>query len=209
MSAALTDAGVATWNIEYRRIGDPGGGWPGTFEDAAAAIDHLREIKDFYPLDLDRVVTTGHSAGGHLALWLAARHRLKPGAPGSVDPLPVQGVVSLAGATDLVAGEQGGFCGDAIPRLLGGTAEEQPARYGIASPQALLPLGVPQVLANGLEDPIADPRYSRDYAAAAQALGDKARFVGLSEAGHFELVAPGTSAWTAVQSEILRMINAL
>jgi len=209
MSAALTEAGVATWNIEYRRIGDEGGGWPGTFDDVAAAIDHLRELKESQPLDLDRVVTTGHSAGGHLALWLAARPQLDAGAPGATDPLPVKGVVSLAGATDLVAGEKGDFCGDAIPRLLGGTAEEQPARYAIASPQHLLPLGMPQILLNGLEDPIADPDYSRDYAAAAQSAGDSARYVGIREAGHFELVAPGTPAWAIVESEILRMVNAL
>ena len=101
MSAALTDAGVATWNIEYRRVGDAGGGWPGTFEDVAAAADYLRTLADRYPLDRERIIATGHSAGGHLALWLAARAKLPATAPGSRDPLAIQGVVSLAGATDL------------------------------------------------------------------------------------------------------------
>ena len=118
-------------------------------------------------------------------------------------------MVSLAGATDLIAGEQGNFCGDAIPRLLGGSAEEQPERYAVTSPQELIPLGVPQVLINGLDDPIAAPSYSSNYAAAAQSVGDNARYVGIRAAGHFEVVAPGTPAWEIVQAEILNMINAL
>ena len=76
LAAALTADGVATWSIEYRRVGDDGGGWPGTFDDVGAAADHLREIAAEHELDLERVVAVGHSAGGHLALWLAARHGL-------------------------------------------------------------------------------------------------------------------------------------
>src|SRR5215813_5200034 len=81
LSAALTEAGVATWSIEYRRIGNQGGGWPGTFEDAARATDHLRTLAKSYPLDLNRVIAIGHSAGGHLALWLAERKNLPKNSP--------------------------------------------------------------------------------------------------------------------------------
>src|SRR5579864_1380245 len=100
--AALTAAGAATWNVEYRRIGNPGGGWPGTLLDVALAADHLRELAADYGLDLDRVVTMGHSAGGHLALWLAARGRIPAGETlYTPDPLPLRAAVALAGVADL------------------------------------------------------------------------------------------------------------
>src|SRR5439155_8576098 len=102
LAGALTERGIATWTIEYRRIGDPGGGWPGTFEDVAQAADHLRALARRYPLDLHHVVAIGHSAGGHLALWLAARPGLPPDAAlASADPLPISGVVGLAAISDL------------------------------------------------------------------------------------------------------------
>src|SRR4029434_10633001 len=98
LSAALTEAGVATWSVEYRRVGNQGGGWPGTFEDVAVDTEHLREIAKTYPLDLNQVIAVGHSAGGHLALWLAARKLLPKDSPAySHDPLPLRGRVSLAG----------------------------------------------------------------------------------------------------------------
>ena len=123
LAAALTAEGYATWSLEYRRLGDPGGGWPGTFEDVAHGADHLREVAREHPLDLDRVVAVGHSAGGQLALWLAARPRLPEGSPlRAAKPLRLRGVVSLAGITDLRAGAASGVCGDAIPQLLGGPA---------------------------------------------------------------------------------------
>src|SRR3954469_3797173 len=98
LCAALTAEGVATWSIEYRRLGDTGGGWPGTFADVAAAAKYLRTLTPLYDLDLGRVVTMGHSAGGHLALWLAGCGKIAEGDPLHVaDPLPLSGVVSLAG----------------------------------------------------------------------------------------------------------------
>lgn len=207
MSAALTDAGVATWNIEYRRVGDAGGGWPGTFEDVAAAADHLRTLAERYPLDSERVIATGHSAGGHLALWLAARAKLPAVAPGSRAPLPIHGVVSLAGATDLISGEQNDLCDDAIRLLMGGDSRSQPARYALASPRQLLPLRIPQVLVNGLEDSIVAPTYSEDYARVAIETGDDARFLGVPGAGHFEVVAPGTPAFREVEAAILGLVD--
>src|SRR5258708_5269307 len=106
LSAALTEKGIATWTVEYRRVGNPGGGAPGTFEDIASAAAHLRVLAKEYPLDLKRVVAVGHSAGGHLALWLASS-------------FPLRGVVSLAGVTDLRVAAEQHVCGDAVPRLLG------------------------------------------------------------------------------------------
>ena len=127
---ALTDVGLATWSLEYRRVGDEGGGWPGTFEDVARGVDHLRRLEKDYPLDLERVVAVGHSAGGHLVLWLAARSLLtEDSAIAGNNPLPLSGVVALAGVSDLEAAHEQNVCGDVVARLLGGTPEQVPARY--------------------------------------------------------------------------------
>ena len=100
--SALTAAGFATWNIEYRRTGEPGGGWPGTFQDVAAAADFLRVLAPQYNLSLDHALSLGHSAGGHLAFWLAGRHTIASDSPiFTPNPLPLSGAVALAGAVDL------------------------------------------------------------------------------------------------------------
>jgi acetyl esterase/lipase len=122
LSAALTRAGVATWTIEYRRVGDEGGGWPGTFQDVARGADYVRALARRFPLDLSRVILVGHSAGGQLALWLAARRNLPRRSPlFSADPIRVRGVVSLAGVTDLrgfgVGAAYGSVAGTASGRL--------------------------------------------------------------------------------------------
>jgi acetyl esterase/lipase len=145
MAAALTQMGIATWNLEYRRLGNAGGGWPGTFEDVAHGTDHLRKIAAEYHLDLSRVVAMGHSAGGHLAMWLAARPKLPRSSElYSKGPLPLKGVVDLDGPGDLRAtlSMQERVCGArVITQLLGGTPEERPQRYREASPIEMLPTG--------------------------------------------------------------------
>lgn len=150
MGEALKEMGIATWNLEYRRLGEPGGGWPGTYLDVGRGVDHLRSIADEHALDLSRVVLVGHSAGGHLAMWAAARHRVQAGSDvHSVNPLPVRGVLDLAGPVDLTANIAGyeGLCRDTvITALMGGTPTAVPERYAEASPMRLLPLGIPQVL---------------------------------------------------------------
>jgi acetyl esterase/lipase len=208
-SAALARAGVATWTIEYRRLGDPGGGWPGTFEDVGRATDHLRTLAERYALDLGRVVLVGHSAGGHLALWTAARHRVPAGSPiHSPDPLPVRGVVSLAGITDLrTFGAAPGGCSAAVAPLLGGTPAEVPARYAAANPVELLPLGVPIHLVHGSLDPIVSVEQSRSFEARARAAGDASRLWLVEGAGHFELVAPRSAAWSHVERAVQSLIG--
>lgn len=191
LSAALTCAGVATWNIEYRRIGG-GGGWPQTFQDVGAAADFLRDLATRYPLDLTRVVATGHSAGGHLSPWLAARHRLSPGDELYVpNPLPLRGVVPLAGPADLarfvVAVPR---FEDAVRQLLGGGSDEEIARHmKEGSPAELLPLGVPQIFINGDNDPSVPIEVVHEYAAKARAAGDDVQVISV-EGGHFESVDP-------------------
>jgi pimeloyl-ACP methyl ester carboxylesterase len=156
MSDALRHAGLATWNIEYRRVDNIGGGWPGTFNDVAAAVDHVKKIAKTYELDLTQVIVIGHSAGGHLALWAAARHRLPKNSPLFVEkPLRVRGAVDLAGPVNLrsfPAAHQKEVCGDVpITKLVGGLPSEVAQRYRDASPAELLPLGVKQIFSILLE----------------------------------------------------------
>lgn len=196
-AAALTDAGFATWTLEYRRVGDAGGGWPGTFADVARGTDYLRVLRRTHPLDLKRVVAVGHSAGGQLALWLAARRLLPKDSPlHTPRPLPLRGVVSLAGITDMKAFRPA--CGDAVTKLLGGPPEKFPERYRQTSPVELPPLGARRWLLHGARDRIVPPEQSRRYKAAADAQGGGVKLTILGDAGHFELISPLSSAWPAV-----------
>lgn len=212
----LASRGVASWNIEYRRVGEPGGGWPGTFVDVAAAADQLRTIAAEYNVDLARVVAIGHSAGGHLALWLAARRRVAPGALGDGDvapltgpvALPLTGVISQAGVADLTDGWRRDLSNGAVADLLGGAPEEVPERYAAANPARLLPLGLPQVLVHGEGDDIVPLALSRDYAAAAREAGDDARFRPVP-GDHFDIIDPTTPAWAAIIDELRALLAPL
>jgi acetyl esterase/lipase len=207
LAAALAESGVATWSVEYRRVGDDGGGWPGTFLDVAAAADRLRELAEEFPLDLERVVAVGHSAGGHLALWLAARHRLPTDDPfKGRDPLPLVGVVALAGIPDLAAYAAPAGCGAAVPDLLGGALAEVPERLRRASPIELVPLGVPQTLVVGGLDTIVPAGLAGSFADAARGAGDRVEVREVRTAGHFELIAPGSAAWPTVRDAVLAMV---
>lgn len=199
----LAARGIAAWNVEYRRVGQEGGGWPGTLEDAAAALDVLADLDDVDPA---RVVTAGHSAGGHLALWLAGRHRLPPRQPGAGPRVRPRGAVSQAGVADLVRGAAAGLGGGACQGLLGGGPDELPERYAAASPVALLPLGVPQLLVHGLLDDIVPPSQSRDYAVAARAAGDEVELLELAGADHFDVIEAGDPSWAAVVAWLERVL---
>ncbi len=202
MAADLRDRGYAVWNVEYRRIGHPGGGYPGTFQDIAAGLDHLRAIAPQHSLDLRRVAVSGHSAGGHLALWSAARDRLPPDSPlRTVDPLPIRGVVSLAGIANLDAYRRTGPNACASSTIDGLVGVQQPGRRDVfadTSPSALLPLGDRQVVISGAVDPIVPPRFGEEYAAAAAARGDPAQSVVLQGAGHFEVIDPTSAVWPRI-----------
>ena len=209
LSAALTCAGVATWNIEYRRLGG-GGGWPQTFQDVGAAADFLRDLATRFPLDLNRVVATGHSAGGHLSPWLAARHRLRPGDTLYVpNPLPLRGVVPLAGPADLarfiVAVPR---FESAVKQLLGGGTDAEIARnMKEGSPAELLPLGVPQIFINGDHDPSVPIQVVQEYAAKARAAGDKVQVISVA-GGHFESVDPALHpAGDLILDSVLKLLG--
>lgn len=207
LAEALTCAGIATWNIEYRRIGVPGGGWPNIFLDVASAADFLRKLALWYPLDLSRVVTIGHSSGGHLALWLAARHRLPMDAElYTPNPLPLRGVVSLDGALDLA---KIGGVSPIISQLLGGGSGEQIARrMKEASPVELLPLGVPQVLFNGEFDSFSPLQFPQDYMATAIAKGDQVQLIVVKGGGHFDSPDPANpQAGPAIREAVLSLMG--
>ncbi len=208
MATDLTNRGYATWNIEYRRVGDEGGGWPGTFQDISAALNHLREVGKSYPLDLKHVVVTGHSAGGHLAIWQANRRRLPKNSPVyDSDPLPISGVVSLAGIVDLETYlvREGQSCGASVGKLLGGFPEELPERYRQASPMADPYSRHPLVLLTGAEDPIVPVSHVRPYFEKLKS--SKHQWVEAPGAGHFEVIAPGSNAWPSVVEALESMLS--
>jgi pimeloyl-ACP methyl ester carboxylesterase len=203
--AALAGAGWAVWSVEYRRVGEEGGGWPNTLLDVATAADHLRALAPAHRLDLGRAVAVGHSAGGHLALWLAARRRLPPGhALHRPDPLPLRGAVALAGVCDLRRAHELGLGVGAVPRLLGGGPEAVPDRYAGASPADLVPLGTRQVLVHGAADSVVPVDISRAYRATAAAAGDVVELVEVAGAGHFEVINADSPAWPSVAGALAR-----
>lgn len=199
LATALADDGWAVWAIEYRRVGSPGGGWPGTFQDVGAAIDHLRVVGKSQPLDLSRVVVAGHSAGGHLALWSASRGLLPKESPiAAADPLLPRGVVSIAGITDVAAYASPNGCGSAVVPLMGGASDVVADRYAQASPVALVP-PVPVQLIVGTADTIV-PRAQAD--AFVKAAGSRATVRLVEGAGHFDLIAPDREAWTVLRDAL-------
>lgn len=209
----LVGRGWATWNLEFERLAEDGGPdeavWPGLLTDVGAGVDHLRTLATTRPIDLARVVTIGHSSGGHLALWTAGRPRIAHDqlrAPGAI---PVRGVVSLAGIPDLLdfhALEERA-CGDAVVRLLGGRPDRVPGRLRAASPAEMLPLGVAQLLVTGARDPDVPPEYVDRYAVRARAVGDDATHVTVPGAGHFEVVAPWAPQWEEIGPVIARFLE--
>ena len=210
LADALADAGVATWNVEYRRVGNAGGGWPGTFRDVAAATDFAKTLAEKHPIDLSRVVIVGHSAGAHLALWAAARSKLnEKSALYTKSPLALRGVVAIAGPGDLrPLALRGSICGrGTIETLLGGTIESVPEHYAQASPAAMLPLGVRQMLISGSDDRVVPPRLVAQYEAAARRAGDPVQLDEVSGADHIDLIVPSTNAWPTVRKRVLELVR--
>jgi acetyl esterase/lipase len=201
--AALAKEGFAVWTVEYRRLGDPGGGWPGTFDDIAAAVDHVRRLGTEFPaLDTTRVALMGHSAGGQLALWAASRkfNETKGLFRSTIlPPMSVSGVVSLAGITDLAEYSRGaGGCNQSVAPLLGGTAEQVPQRYRAVSPSDRLPIGVFVRLIHGDADPIVPIAQSKAFLANLRDAGDRAELDVIPGAGHFDMLSPESEAWKTV-----------
>lgn len=199
LAASLSARGYAIWVPEYRRVGEPGGGWPGTFEDIAAAVDHVRKLPR-ERIDLERAVLAGHSAGGHLALWAASRPGFAESSPfHAAGAFPVSGVIGLAAITDLAAYAAGdNSCQQVTPKLLGGTPQEQPQRYLATSP-AQLQVHARSVLIYGLADSIVPLEQARVI--------ERAHLVGIPQAGHFDLVHPGTAAFPSLLEALRGLVG--
>ena len=213
--ADLKAHGIAVWSLEYRRVGDPGGGWPGTFQDVAAGFDYLTMLSKSYPLDLQRVIAMGHSAGGHLAFWLAGRHHIPhTSVLGEPQPVvPLAGVVGLAGAVDLrLTVDLGGtfrFTSGkpSVASLVGGLPSEMDERYRAANPGDLLPLGVPEILFQGSEDDQIPPTLPERWADNARRQGDSATVMIIPGADHFDVVDPESKAWPLIRSAVLHELR--
>ncbi len=189
LCAALAKTGVASWNVEYRRVGNPGGGWPGTFEDVRAAYHLLHSKKENTSrFDLKRVCVAGHSAGGQLALCLAAFEK------------SVTRVLSLAGVLDLRRGWELHLSNDAVSEYLGGSPNDVPEHYHEASPaERPIPQAM-QKLIHGTADTAVPYEIGKGYADAKKKSGEKIELITLDKIGHFEIVDPGSAVWEKVWS---------
>ncbi|MBS0296448.1 MAG: alpha/beta hydrolase [Proteobacteria bacterium] len=195
----LRSRGVAVWNIEYRRLGEPGGGYPGTFQDVGQAVDLLRTQASKYHLKLDPVVAIGHSAGGHLALWAAARGRLPASSPLRVkDPLHIAAAISVGGLGDLETPSDACDGAPTVRQLIGEPSAARPQPMSDTSPAYLEPFPARQILVQGTLDKVSPPAFGEAYRAKARARGGDAEVTVVDGQAHFDMIAPGTTAWDTV-----------
>jgi acetyl esterase/lipase len=191
---ALRAAGVATFNIEYRRVGNAGGGWPGTFEDIRAAYRFVQQERSRFHLDLDRLIVMGHSAGGQLALCLAAHET------------SLHRAISLAGVVDLKKAFALHLSHDAVVEFLGGKPDAVPEHYREADPMELTAPHTQQWLLHGSDDDTVPLELSRDYVMQKKKLGEPAELLEIRRAGHFDLIDPASEAFKQVKSTVLTAV---
>jgi acetyl esterase/lipase len=193
LCAALTAKGIATANLEYRRVGDEGGGWPGTLEDIRNAYHYVRQVAKEQSFDLERRIVIGHSAGGQLALALASLESMRA-------------VVSLAGVVDLQRAFDLHLSNDAVVEFLGGKPNEVPEHYHEADPMQLAIPKTTQWLIHGKDDDVVPPDFSRKYVETKQKHGEDAHLLEIEKAGHFDVIDPRTAAWKQIEQIVLRIL---
>jgi acetyl esterase/lipase len=203
VAADLAGRGWVTWNVEYRRLG-LGGGYPATLEDGAAAIDHLATLAD---VDTERVVTVGHSAGGHLAAWAAGRTKLAAGAPGAEPVIEIAGVMSLAGVLDLSAAARENLGHGAAAELMGGDPGQLPERYAVADPLSRVPIPAAVRCVHAQADDRVPFAQSVTYVAAARGAGQDARLLEV-DGDHFSVADASSPTWPAVIKELEELLGA-
>jgi acetyl esterase/lipase len=195
---ALTARGLATANLEFRRVGNEGGAWPGTFADSRDAYHFLVQNAARHNLDAGKIVVMGHSAGGQLALCLAGHES------------GIVRAVSLAGVVDLQRAYQLHLSNDAVVEFLRGTPRKVPDHYREADPAQLI-IAARQWLIHGSSDDVVPPSFSRDYVAAKRqrtgATKEDANLLEISGAGHFDLIDPRTAAWKDVERTVLQLVS--
>ncbi|UFU01828.1 alpha/beta hydrolase [Ruania suaedae] len=189
LAADLAGRGYVVWNIEYRKVGEPGGGYPGTMEDVAAAVDHLAVLAEEHPIDLEQVAVVGHSAGGHLSLWSGTRE------DPAVQPALVVGQAPVA---DLAAAAGADLGGTAVTDFMGAAPNQDPEAYAAASPAQRLPGNAPQLIVQGGVDTIVPPAYVAGYVEQAQEAGAEIEYVVSESADHFAVISPEHASWDAV-----------
>lgn len=210
VAGALAGQGIAVWNVEYRRVDEEGGGYPGTYQDVNAALERLGAEAGNYQLDTSRIVAVGHSAGGQLAQWLAGRARIPASSPlFQPRPLPVREVISLGGLADL-RHEQAlikSSCGRDIVQLAGKPSAARPDVFADTNAAELIPNGSRTVLITGELDTVSPPRAAYDYAQRARAAGDNAEVIILPGASHYDEIAASSPAWTLVLGAIRQALG--
>jgi len=210
MAGALAARGIAVWNVEYRRVDEDGGGYPGMYLDMHAALDTLAAQGPRHKLDLDRIVAVGHSAGGQLVQWIAGRTRIPTSSPlYRADPLTVKRIVSLGGLADLrnEANQIKTSCERDTAQLAGTPSAGRPDVFSDTNAAELIPNGSRTWLVTGALDTISPPRVAHDYARRAQAAGDAAEVVILPDASHYDEVSSESPAWPLVLKVIERALN--
>ncbi len=195
LCAALTAKGVASWNLEYRRVGNAGGAWPGTFDDIAAGFRFLPQISRRYQLDAGNIVVLGHSAGGQLALCLAAH-----------EPTATR-VICLAGVVDLQQAFNLHLSNDAVVEFLGGKPNDVPEHYHDADPMRLPIQKASQVLLHGTHDDIVPPAFSRDYVEEKKKKGEHVTLIEIPQADHFDLIDPHSKAWPLIEKAVADLLQ--
>ena len=205
LARAVVAQGWVAYNVEYRRVGPFGtGGWPETFHDVSDAINALEQVGG---VDRRRIVTCGHSAGGHLALWAGTTRRTGAREQPAANPIEVCAAISLAGVVDLVEAARLNLGAGAVQALMGGGPDEFPERYALGSPASSLPMGIPQFLLHGLTDATVPASLSEAYVRTAQSLGDEAEFVALPGASHLDMIDPHGAAFREVKDRLARVAS--